>query len=186
MSLAHHIITDPYELMKSGAASDEAVVAETNVSAEEDVIGEGVEIAHEGIVSDMGPGHEVIFVPENGFHFFVNAAMDRDVLTQNVALSDADAGPDRLIESAKLGVRPEDGARPHEGASADPGPRTDLRRALDHTIISDAGIGLDDCVGPDFYPDAELCGGIYKGGGMDGHSESGGCRGWQRCPTASK
>ena len=154
MALAHHIISDPHELVKGRTTPDKAVVTKEDVPAEQDIIGEGVGISDNAIVSDMRACHEVVVVAEYGIGGLVDAAMDRYILPQDVSLANEDTGTDRFIKSAKLRVGAENGTCAHEGAFADLRSGTDLGRTLDDTVITDSDALLDDRKGTYFYAGA--------------------------------
>jgi hypothetical protein len=76
-------------------APDVGAVAEDAVAAQQAVVSQGAAIAHLAVVADVGAGHEVVAAADDGPPGLARAAVDRDVLTEGVAVPDLHAG--RLV-----------------------------------------------------------------------------------------
>lgn len=167
ISLGHDEVSKPDELVEDRAATEETLVPDRDVAGEQDVVRQGVVVADDGIVSDMGPGHEVIPVPEAGFAPLMDAPVHRDVLPEDIAASNGDAGPEIPIKSAELRVGSDDGAGPDETFRPDPTASPDLGGRFDEAAVSDFGPRFDDRKRADGDTDAELRIGRNEGLGMD-------------------
>ena len=62
------------------------------MAAQQGVIGQRAMIGHMTVVRDVRAGHEVVAVADDGSSRFGRSAMDRDVLAEDVAVADFDAG----------------------------------------------------------------------------------------------
>jgi hypothetical protein len=119
------------------------------------------------IVSEVAAHHQQIAIPHAGMAAIAGAAMDRDMLADDVVTSDLDATLDPAIEAQVLRIGPDDRAVPDFAPFAEGDPPHQLGVTTDDATAADADTGFNDRERSDFDLFAELCAGIDDGSGVD-------------------
>ena len=80
------------KLMHAGEAGNDDVVLGFDVPCKAGIVREDVVIGDLAIMGDVGVGQNEVIVADASWEFFVSAAMDRDVFTEDVAITDFESG----------------------------------------------------------------------------------------------
>jgi len=130
MPTDHGQAADTTELMDRDGAGNERLVLNLDMAPEHAAVGEDAAISDQGVVAEVAPCHDVIAAPDNGVAAWLKPAMNRDVLAEDVVITDDDApdigrpgnvlrraSDDRML--AELVVAPGGDARLDHGARGD-------------------------------------------------------------------
>ena len=91
MPTDHGQAADTAELMDRDGAGNERLVLNLDMSPEHAAVGEDAAVADQGVVAEVAPCHDVIAAPDNGVAAWLEPAMNRDVLAEDVVVTDDDA-----------------------------------------------------------------------------------------------
>jgi hypothetical protein len=91
MPTDHGQAADTTELMDRDGAGNERLVLNLDMAPEHAAVGEDAAISDQGVVAEVAPCHDVIAAPDNGVAAWLKPAMNRDVLAEDVVITDDDA-----------------------------------------------------------------------------------------------
>jgi len=169
----HGHTADPGELVDGGTTAEDNIVLNIGVPCDHDVIGQDDPVADDGVVRDVGHGHEKAVITDGGLRPFTGPTVQGDPLAEDVAIADLEvagaAGPGNV-----LGREPEHGPGEHLVILSEAGAGCDDGVGTDGAAVTDDGIGLDDRKGADCDVGADFRFGVDDGGGVKAGGHRGG------------
>jgi hypothetical protein len=137
-----------------------------DVTGQQDAVSHHHAVADVAIVGDVRAGHEEIVVADRRFALVVQAAVDADVLANDVAVADDQPGRG-AVEAEVLRWETDGGAGINLILDAhDRGP-LDVDHRPDLAAVANGDAGLDDGIGADLNVGADLGLGVDDRGGVD-------------------
>ena len=88
----HGQSADAHKLMNAAHAAEYRLIFDFHVAAQADRVGNHDLVTQDAVVSHMGVGHDQVVVAQLGDGAFVGSPMNCDILADDVAASDDDAG----------------------------------------------------------------------------------------------
>jgi hypothetical protein len=148
-SADHRALADPAVLVYDGAPADKGMVSDLHMAAEEYGICHDHALADPTVMCNMGGSHDEAIGANLGKPIFARRAIDRDVLANNGARADSNAGMEASVETQILRRTAQHGKRVH------------LDFGLQDAMSADHRMGVYDA------GFAELSAILHQRGGMD-------------------
>ena len=125
----HRRFAYPSKLVHSDNPADRHQILDSHMPGQRHVIGNRDLVVHRAVVPQVAVSHHEVVVPNRRLTAFASGAMDRDVLSKDVAIPDHEKGFSRPIKLAVLRIPTENGTLsneivgPHRGPALDRGVR---------------------------------------------------------------
>src|SRR6266545_5966724 len=134
---------DAHELMHGAVAREVDVVFQDAVAADEGAVRQNAAVADDAVVSDVAARHEEVVAADACHPGMGRAAVDRDVLAENVVFADLQAGRLAIVAEV-LRSFAEDGAGVDEVAATHRQRAAQMDAGTQHAVGTDADAALND------------------------------------------
>lgn len=154
--------------MDGNGTGDKGPILNLNVAAGQGAVGQDAVVAHLDIVAEMGGGHQVVVVTDNGLAVWLECPVNGHAFTEHVVVTDKDLAH-RFRPGNMLRLSTDDGMLADLIMAAHADTRFDDRTAGDRAVIANRHTSLNRRKGRHCYANAEFGFRAHRGQRMDAH-----------------